>query len=150
MRALLKDTPEVKYILEHFIVKVIPMVNVDGVVYGNFRCDVTGVDLNRRWSTPSPVFHPHIVSLKRRLTQHSRRYKVELCLDLHGHSKKYNLFCYSCKFNSYTCRILPYLIESHSPLFYLPSCTFGLSPDKRTTARAVISRIIRSENVLTL
>ena len=49
IRALLKDTPESKYLLENFIFKVFPMVNVDGVIYGNFRCDVTGVDLNRRW-----------------------------------------------------------------------------------------------------
>jgi cytosolic carboxypeptidase protein 2/3 len=49
MRNLLKETPEIRYLLEHFIIKIYPMVNVDGVIYGNFRCDVSGVDLNRRW-----------------------------------------------------------------------------------------------------
>lgn len=49
MRSLLKDTPENQYLLENYLIKVFPMVNVDGVIYGNFRCDVTGVDLNRRW-----------------------------------------------------------------------------------------------------
>lgn len=49
MRGLLKPTEEVRYLLETCVVKIYPMVNVDGVIYGNFRCDVTGVDLNRRW-----------------------------------------------------------------------------------------------------
>jgi cytosolic carboxypeptidase protein 2/3 len=49
MRGLLKQTEEVRYLLETCVVKIYPMVNVDGVIYGNFRCDVTGVDLNRRW-----------------------------------------------------------------------------------------------------
>ena len=29
------------------------MVNIDGVIHGNFRCDVTGLDLNRVWDEPS-------------------------------------------------------------------------------------------------
>lgn len=49
MRSLLKDTPENQYLLDNYLIKIFPMINVDGVVYGNFRCDVTGVDLNRRW-----------------------------------------------------------------------------------------------------
>ena len=49
MRNLIQDTPYAKYILENYVVKIFPMINVDGVIYGNFRCDVTGVDLNRRW-----------------------------------------------------------------------------------------------------
>jgi hypothetical protein len=32
----------------------------------------------------------------------------------------------------------------------MPSCTFGLSKDKESTARAAISKIIKSENVLTV
>jgi hypothetical protein len=75
---------------------------------------------------------------------------VEAVFDLHGHSKKYNIFCYACKLNSYTCRVLPYLISSHNKMFAIPSCTFGVARDKETTARAALSRILRSENVLTI
>lgn len=28
------------------------MINVDGVIYGNFRCDLAGFDLNRVWKNP--------------------------------------------------------------------------------------------------
>ena len=30
------------------IFKIVPMLNPDGVVYGNTRCSLLGVDLNRR------------------------------------------------------------------------------------------------------
>jgi len=33
----------------HFVFKIIPMVNVDGVIHGNNRCSLAGVDLNRHW-----------------------------------------------------------------------------------------------------
>lgn len=40
------------------------MINVDGVIAGNFRCDLTGMDLNRNWKNPSAILHPQIFSLK--------------------------------------------------------------------------------------
>ena len=126
------------------------MINVDGVIYGNFRCDVTGVDLNRRWKFPSKFFHHHLFQIKQKLINYKKKWKIELCIDLHGHSKKYNIFCYACKHNSYTCRILPFLIEKENQIFHMPSCTFGLTKNKQSTARAIISKMIKSENVLTL
>ena len=29
--------------------KVVPMLNPDGVINGNYRCSLAGVDLNRVW-----------------------------------------------------------------------------------------------------
>ncbi len=106
------------------------MINIDGVIYGNFRCDVSGVDLNRRWKEPSKMFHPQIYDIKKKIANYAKKWKIESCFDLHGHSKNYNIFCYSCKNNPYTCRILPYLIQSHNRTFYFPSCTFGISRGK--------------------
>jgi hypothetical protein len=40
------------------------MVNVDGVIYGNFRCDLSGIDLNRIWKNPSKLIHPQIYAIK--------------------------------------------------------------------------------------
>jgi cytosolic carboxypeptidase protein 2/3 len=34
----------------HYIVKIIPMLNPDGVIVGNYRCNIKGYDLNRKWS----------------------------------------------------------------------------------------------------
>lgn len=38
-----------KILLEYKFV-VVPMVNPDGVIYGNFRTNLAGFDLNRQWS----------------------------------------------------------------------------------------------------
>ncbi len=43
---------------KNFIFKIIPMVNPDGVINGNYRCSLAGCDLNRRWKVPSRVLHP--------------------------------------------------------------------------------------------
>lgn len=59
-----QSTPEAKYLLEKFVVKCIPMINVDGVVSGNFRCDLMGMDMNRNWKSPSALLHPQIFSIK--------------------------------------------------------------------------------------
>ncbi len=40
------------------------MINVDGVIYGNFRCDLGGFDLNRNWRNPDKNLHPQIFGIK--------------------------------------------------------------------------------------
>jgi hypothetical protein len=41
------------------------MLNPDGVIYGNFRCDFTGVDANRVWKDTNKYYQPAIYDLKR-------------------------------------------------------------------------------------
>ena len=43
------------------------MINVDGVIQGNSRCDITGMDLNRRWNKPSKIFHPQVYNIKNKI-----------------------------------------------------------------------------------
>ena len=45
------------------------MVNVDGVIYGNFRCDISGVDLNRQWSQPNKFLHPQIFDISTKIKE---------------------------------------------------------------------------------
>jgi len=49
---------------KHFVFRVIPMLNVDGVIFGNQRCSLLGVDLNRRWVSPNVFLHPTIYHAK--------------------------------------------------------------------------------------
>jgi acetoacetate decarboxylase len=46
---------EAALLRDHFIFKIVPMLNPDGVINGNYRCSLAGVDLNRRWKAPSRV-----------------------------------------------------------------------------------------------
>lgn len=54
----------VSELLKKYVFKVFPMVNVDGVVYGNFRCDLGGFDLNRNWKDPDKLLHPQVFGIK--------------------------------------------------------------------------------------
>lgn len=45
---LLSDTREARILRKKFVFKIVPMLNPDGVRYGNYRCSLLGVDLNRR------------------------------------------------------------------------------------------------------
>jgi murein tripeptide amidase MpaA len=47
-----------KKLLKEFSIYVFPMINVDGVIYGNFRTNIVGSDLNRQWIEPNKWLHP--------------------------------------------------------------------------------------------
>ena len=34
---------------KHYIFKIVPMINPDGVIVGNTRCNLAGADLNRQY-----------------------------------------------------------------------------------------------------
>ena len=40
------------------------MLNVDGVIVGNYRCNLSQVDLNRQWIQPNKKTHPTIYYTK--------------------------------------------------------------------------------------
>jgi hypothetical protein len=40
------------------------MLNIDGVIVGNYRCNLSGSDLNRQWIEPSKKYHPTIYYTK--------------------------------------------------------------------------------------
>ena len=46
---------EAEILRDNFVFKIIPMLNPDGVVNGNYRCSISGCDLNRQWIKPSKV-----------------------------------------------------------------------------------------------
>jgi murein tripeptide amidase MpaA len=49
------DNSEAEYLRNKFVFKIIPMLNPDGVIHGNYRCSLAGVDLNRKWDNPHQV-----------------------------------------------------------------------------------------------
>ena len=42
------DSVDARILRDNFVFKIVPMLNVDGVVCGNYRCSLAGVDLNRQ------------------------------------------------------------------------------------------------------
>jgi murein tripeptide amidase MpaA len=41
------DSPEAYLLRKNFVFQIVPMINVDGVISGNSRSSLAGVDLNR-------------------------------------------------------------------------------------------------------
>jgi len=50
---------------KNYVFKIIPMTNPDGVIAGNYRCSLSGIDLNRKWDNPNEDTEPEIVGIKK-------------------------------------------------------------------------------------
>ena len=44
---LVSEDPQAHFLRNTFVFKIIPMLNPDGVIVGNYRCSLMGQDLNR-------------------------------------------------------------------------------------------------------
>jgi len=44
---IIGNEKEAKALRETYVFKIVPMLNPDGVIVGNYRCSLTGLDLNR-------------------------------------------------------------------------------------------------------
>jgi len=81
---------------DKFLFKVVPMLNPDGVITGNYRTNLAGFDLNRNWSTPDKKFHPTIHFAKKMIEDLGKSKNITLYIDIHNHSRKKNIFSYGC------------------------------------------------------
>lgn len=51
LKELISDNEISIYLRETFLFIIVPMINPDGVVNGNYRFSGAGFDLNRKWKT---------------------------------------------------------------------------------------------------
>jgi len=65
MQELVTKAENYDSILSNYIVKLVPLINPDGVTIGNSRSSLVGLDLNRRWAEPNASIHPEIYFLKK-------------------------------------------------------------------------------------
>jgi len=84
----LMETRDFDQLKKQFAIHIIPMVNPDGVYYGNYRTNLSGHDLNRRWRNPSRLLHPEVYYIRKYLSEINRVNPIALIIDLHGHSRK--------------------------------------------------------------
>ena len=149
---LMGESAEAKYLRDNFIIKVIPMVNVDGVICGNSRTSLAGCDLNRRWVNPNEYLHPEIYFLKELIYKFSKKNKVEYIIDFHGHFGAFNSFFYSnnSKENIELCRKFPFICGKISEIIQFKKSRFKMPKYKKGTGRINLYKELDIENIVTL
>ena len=130
---LLSDHPLAIEHRKQFHWCIVPMLNPDGVVNGNYRAGLLGLDGNRRWACPLPEQVPEIYALKRLL--HELSQPVSLFVDVHGHSRKCGCFLYGCGKGSELQvreeaehRLLSYILSRQCASFDRESCRYTITP----------------------
>lgn len=79
--------PQAKLLRDTYVFKIVPMLNPDGVIVGNYRCSLTGLDLNRQWQSPSIKQSPEIFAMKEMVRSTLECREIIAFIDIHGHSR---------------------------------------------------------------
>ncbi|CAM9264204.1 unnamed protein product, partial [Ascophyllum nodosum] len=61
---LTSDSLQAVALREKFVFKIVPMLNPDGVIVGNYRCSLAGGDLNRQYEDPTRELFPEVLNFK--------------------------------------------------------------------------------------
>ena len=160
---LLSDAEEARALRRKFVFKIVPMLCPDGVINGNYRCGIAGHDMNRRWAKPHPKQHSPIFHMKLMIEEMMQDRQVVLFCDLHGHSRKKNVFLYGCdarfwnrKSSSAAApvplseRVFPMLMDEKSQSFAFRGCRFKVQKSKSSTGRVVCWRQMGIHNSYTV
>lgn len=144
---LLSDLDEAKLLRKHFVFRIIPMLNPDGVVYGNYRCSLLGYDLNRRWKSPDRLLQPTIYYAKRIVRSMYEDREIAYFCDLHAHSMQRDIFMYGCSYTSNEqeyirknslIQTIPLVMSQLSENFSYIFSRFQMEKYKESTARMVM------------
>ncbi|CAH8558882.1 unnamed protein product [Schistosoma turkestanicum] len=155
---------------KQYVFYIIPMLNPDGVIVGNYRCSLSGRDLNRNYRQPKKEIFPTVWTVKQFVKWCKQIYKDVIYFDMHGHSRRNNIFMYGCDplyrqsklFNNNNNnnnntkqtlheRILPYIVSQQAKMYFsFPFCRFNVHPSKEATSRVVFWREFELINSFTL
>ncbi|CAE7514428.1 AGBL3, partial [Symbiodinium pilosum] len=142
---------DARILRDNFVFKIVPMLNPDGVIVGNYRCSLAGQDLNRLWDEPSRKMHPTIFFTKSMFRHLLDDRDVILYVDIHGHSRKKNVFMYgNSESNGLREKIFPGLLCRSSDCFSFDDCCFKIQKSKESTARVVAYKELGVVNSYTL
>ncbi|XP_042781330.1 cytosolic carboxypeptidase 3 isoform X6 [Panthera leo] len=142
---ILGDSSDAQLLRDTFIFKVVPMLNPDGVIVGNYRCSLAGQDLNRNYTSVLKESFPSVWYTRNMIRRLMEKREVILYCDLHGHSRKENIFMYGCD-GSDRCKalylqqqIFPLMLSKNCPdKFSFSACKFNVQKSKEGTGRVVM------------
>eukprot|EP00105_Crassostrea_gigas_P021414 XP_011440536.1 PREDICTED: uncharacterized protein LOC105337506 isoform X3 [Crassostrea gigas] len=138
------NSADAKLLRDTFIFKIVPMLNPDGVIVGNYRCSLAGRDLNRNYKTVLKDSYPSVWHTKNMIRKLLQEREIIVYCDLHGHSRKQNVFIYGCE-NRHNPekrlkeRVFPLMLNKNAPdKFKFESCKFKVQKSKEGTGRIVM------------
>ena len=170
IKFLLSDSPIAISLRNKFVFKIVPMINIDGVIVGNYRTSLAAKDLNRNYRYPRQQIFPVIWYVKEIIRQNKRAGRdILFYVDLHGHSRKKSSFMYGCHENLFQQveesiddfherklnhmleqRSLPWLLGKRAgDLFNFDYCAFSMRKSKESTGRVVMYKEFGIKNSLT-
>ncbi|KAL5269596.1 hypothetical protein ACHWQZ_G003164 [Mnemiopsis leidyi] len=136
------SSPDAKVLRDNFVFKIVPMLNPDGVIVGNYRSSLAARDLNRNYKNPIKDAYPSIWSVKAMIRRMLTEREVVLYCDLHGHSRKMNVFMYGCENKEPSLRlqerVFPNMMSRNTSKFKYSSCRFKVQKKKEGTGRIVM------------
>ncbi|XP_045919245.1 cytosolic carboxypeptidase 2-like [Micropterus dolomieu] len=144
---LLGDSEDAQLLRDTFVFKVVPMLNPDGVVVGNYRCSLAGRDLNRNYKTLLRDSFPCVWHTRNMVERLMTETDVVLYCDFHGHNRKNNVFMYGCNNRGDASqklheRVFPLMMSKNaSNKFSFKSCKFRVQKSKEGTGRIAMWRL---------
>ena len=142
--------PISNYLRDKLIFKIIPMLNIDGVIFGNYRLNILGKDMNRLWLSNIPfnsdecdkssLYINSIIDIIKK-TLNNRN--IFLYCDFHGHSGKQNFFLYGCakEGNENYHKKFMEIFAKKNNIFSLNDCVHKIMPKKMNTCRALLKNV---------
>ncbi|XP_061628813.1 cytosolic carboxypeptidase 2 [Phyllopteryx taeniolatus] len=144
---LLGNSDDAQLLRDTFVFKVVPMLNPDGVVVGNYRCSLAGRDLNRNYKTMLRDSFPCVWHTRNMVEKLMKQTDVVLYCDFHGHNRKNNVFMYGCNNRDDDSpklqeRVFPLMLSKNvRNKFSFKSCKFQVQRSKEGTGRVAMWRL---------
>uniref|UniRef100_A0A2K5E8W6 AGBL carboxypeptidase 3 n=1 Tax=Aotus nancymaae TaxID=37293 RepID=A0A2K5E8W6_AOTNA len=135
---ILGKSSDAQLLRDTLVFKVVPMLNPDGVIVGNYRCSLAGRDLNRNYTSLLKESFPSVWYTRNMVLRLMEKREVILYCDLHGHSRKENIFMYGCDGSdrSKTYLQVSFLLASFQ--FSFLACKCNVQKSKEGTGRVVM------------
>ena len=137
------STDTARALRERFVFKIVPMLNPDGVIIGNTRCNLAGRDLNRQYKNVIKEAFPPVYQTKMMIKKLLEEGTIAMYCDFHAHSRKFNIFMYGCENRRHSDKFLkeqifPLMLHKNAAdKFSFEGCKFTIQRSKESTGRVV-------------